>query len=826
MAVTLFKEMFEGKYDGVTSPVLLPVGALSDGANVRKVSAAGGWKPRKGVDAHNTTAIAAASVLSLHQYTHPRNGDYHFLAQCNGNLYDATNDPPASGTTFAASALSALASSTVPGFSDMVRETFVYADGDGAPVQWGGDNPFCEGFVVSDNGEENSFTKEVVDGRSDTNAVLAVVKDVDAYYVCSPCVAKGIKLDLGTVNAVDTAVLNVEAWRSSAWVGVTGISDGTEDSGCTHGKDGTISWTAGADTMKVIAGVMGYWYKVYVGTADMTAGVSVISCQVIYDPARMTNKWDGVYLFPSAVRFYDQSATEYVNLSGKLTNESTSQYLQLDAATTSDFIYIKTIEPATGFGLGVVDEYENTALANIDLIEYWDGSDWGDITITAALDETTNEAGTASLSQTGTVWWDGTAYTPKRRRMDFDSSPGFWYRISWDLDFDNAADDVRLFMITYATFPESLPNYKGVIEFKNRTFVWGDPEFPNRLRYSAMDKPDCFSGYDSGYTDAFGNMEEIICAVRFYNELLVFKANSVWLLEGFMTSNFGATRVADTVGLAAAKTAMMVETGYQNIHKDEPRSVVLWTDTDGVYTIDGRKPLKISGPIDHYFNTEYSTAMEATKIDDCQAFVDRLNNEYHLLIPYSGTQGDVELVYNYITEEWYPPWERRVGGANDYLVCGLSLRGTGGRYYTYGGGSAGRVYRLEIDTSDKDVSDADIPITHSIKTRAISATQKKSTTLDFTLRKAWIEAKARTSPTTKTITTKFYKDLATSGTTITTPAAIDLANSGYDLLVDNIDTDQTRCKTFQLEFEAARIDLELELYSFLYALEALGELDV
>jgi len=542
--------------------------------------------------------------------------------------------------------------------------------------------------------------------------------------------------------------------------------------------------------------------------------------------AAMTNKWDGVYLFPSAVRFYDQNVTEYVNLSGKLTNESTSQYFNLDAATTTDFLYIKTIEPVTGFNLGVVDAYENTAAANIDLVEYWSGTAWGDITITTALDETTNEAGTSSLSQTGTVWWDGTAYTPKRRRMDFDSSPGYWYRISWDLAFDNADDDVRLFMISYATFPEALSASKGVIEFKNRTFLWGDPEYPNRLRYSAMGKPDCFSGYDSSYTDAFGDMEEIVGVVRFYNELLVYKANSIWLLEGYMPSNFGATRVADTVGLAAAKTVCVVEAGYQGIHKDEPKSVAIWMDTDGVYMIDGRKPLKISGPVDQYFNTEYSTAMEAAKINDCQAFVDPLRNEYHLLIPYSATQGDTELVYNYITEEWYPPWERTVGAAADYLVSGLTFRGTENRYYTYGGGSAGRVYRLENDTSDKNASDADVIITHSLKTRAVSVAQKQSTSLDFTFRKAWIEAKARTTPTTKTITINFFKDMATSGTAIAVPAAIDLANTGYDLVVDNIDTDQTRCMTFQLEFVAATIDLELEIYSFLYTLEALGEIVV
>jgi hypothetical protein len=88
-----YKEQFTGKYDGISPETLLPNGWISDGLNMRKVGPAGGWKPRKGCYLHNATQLAAASILSLHQYTHPRNDDYHFFAQCNSNLYDATNDP-------------------------------------------------------------------------------------------------------------------------------------------------------------------------------------------------------------------------------------------------------------------------------------------------------------------------------------------------------------------------------------------------------------------------------------------------------------------------------------------------------------------------------------------------------------------------------------------------------------------------------------------------------------------------------------------------------------------------------------------------------------
>jgi len=838
MPLQMFKEMFNGKYDGVTAPTLLPVGGISDGLNVRKVSAAGGWKPRKGGTTHNTTVIAAAAVLSMHQYTHPRNADYHFLAQCNSTLEDAldANLPPDNDTptNFGDSISSDVG--TTPGFSDVIGDLWVYADGSGGPLLWGGDNPFCSGFAVYDASETSyvDYTRDVTDNRTDTEALVLGAAD-DIYYVCSPQIAKGIKLVLGdTVN--DTArTVTINAWRSADWATVGAVTDGTRDTPGltkTHAKSGTMTWTAGADTMRVINGIMGYWYQVTFNDT-LSNSVDVISCQVQFDVARMTNKWNGVFQTPLAVRFYDNSEGLYVDRSGSVSNESTSQYIQLDAMEEVDFIYVKSAEPLTGIGIGIVDGYENTAAVKVHAtegIEHWDGDSWvfnavaiGDDQV-PWYDETLDEDNDSSFAQTGTVWWNATGDVVKRRTMEFDSLPGFWYRMSFDGIPDNTDDDIRMFYVVTVPYPEPLGTYNGVIEFKGRALLWGDKEFPNRLRYSCKDRPDCFSGSDSGYTDAFGDNTAIVCAIRFYNELLVFKANSIWLLEGYSPQTFGTLRISDQVGCCAAKSPVKFEVGSPQMHCDEDLSIAVWMDTDGVYALDGRKPKKVSLPVDHYFNTEYSTAIPATDLADVQAFPDSLNNEYHLLIPQSGSTGHgTELVLNAITDEWFPPWDRTVGGANDYLISGISLRGTGNRYHTYGGGSAGRVYRLEDDTSDKNAADEDVAIKHSVKTRAISADPKQSPSLRFTFRKAFLEAKAVTSPTVKTITTKFYKDVATSGTTITTPAAINLGNTGYSLVMDGVNTNQSRCFTAQLEFIAAVIDLEMEVSSLLYSLEVQGE---
>jgi hypothetical protein len=810
----LKKEKFTGKYDGVTPAILLPQGGISDGLNMRKVSAVGGWKVRKGCATHNTTAIAAVPILSLHQYAHPRNLDYHFIAQCNAKLTDAANDPPANGTAFGTDITnSKTISSSAPGYSDMIGEKWVYTDG-GVPLTWGGATPFCSGFLAWDNSEAalSDFTKQVTDNRTDTEGLILGAAS-DYLIVISPEKASAITLDLGTAVNTNAVTAAVASYQAGTWSDRS-ATDGTAAAGKTLAVDGSLTWAvSSSDTLGVFGGIMGYAYKVTFSGA-LSNSVTVKSCKVVYGLSQISNKWDGVYRTPLAIVFFDQSTGEYVDLTGKLTIESESMYLNLNDATTSDFIYVKSEVPLAGLGFGVVEGYENTDAAVFDSVEYWDGDSWNALT-TNLTDETKSVAGTASLAQSGTLWWVAAGLVVHRRSMPFDSLPGFWYRVSWSAAFANAADDVRVFFVACASHPEELSSYAGVVEFKGRAMYWGDPSYPNRLRFSENERPDAVLEQSKSYTDAFGNMTKIVRAVRFYNELLVFKPDSVWLLEGYTLANFGILKVADTIGCCAPKTVCVVEAGYLAMHADEPLSICIWMDTDGIYVIDGRKPRKVSGPIDHYFNTEYSTAISAANLVTAQAFVDPLRNEYHLLVA-DGT----ELVYNYITDEWYPPWNRTVGGASAKLVSGISFRDTNKQYQTYGGNTAGKVFRLETDTSDKDDSNADVLIAHNIKTRAICYEVKDSYQFDLLFRGLYAEMKTRSSGD---VVITFYKDLASSGSALATPAAISLANSGYGLTVDGVDTSQQRCSCFQLKFAVATVDVELEIYSFLYYMDVEGE---
>lgn len=820
----IYKESFVEKYDGTIPPTIMPKGSIVDGKNVRKVSLGGGWKVRKGCSAFNTTGVEGTnSILSLHKYKNPRSLDYHFIQQCGSQLYNSPEDPPATADSSAFTDLGAGAgrtvSGTTPGFSATVLESWFYADGSGRPLAYSGLTPYPIGFFSFDDSESKDEyldgTRFVTDKRSDT-AALILGAAADYLVIFTNEICEGFVFDLGSNANSNSVTMTVSSWQSGAWSDRS-ATDGTADTGKTLAVDGAVTWTRSAsDEMMYYAGMLGYAYKVSWSGA-LSGSVDVVSLTTVQDMDLLSNKWDGIFNNIVGSKFYDQSLTEHQEILGKVGNDSTSVYFNLAAMQTADFIYIKTPEPACAFFFGIVAGYgnqENSQIASTDL-QYWDGDSWANVS--DMTDQTLDDAGDTSFSASGVVSFDGSAITPyKRRTFEGDHYPGFWYRVS--LDAAGSAE-VRLYTILYAPYPDTLPSYDGCVEFKGRLFVWGDPEYPNRLRFSARRSPFCFCGYDSGYTDAFGDMKKVLCAIKFYNELLVFKEDSVWLLEGEDTFSFGVLKITDTVGLASPKTARVVEVGSPTMHSEEPLSVAIWEDTDGIYMSDGRKPRKVSAPIDHYFNVEYTqTAIEAAKINSCQAFIDRLNNEYHFLVPYSATQDDVELVYNYVLDEWYPPWERRVGGEDNYIVTALTLRGTNNRIFTYGGNDAGKIYLLDDkdETADKDNSEDDVAIEHFIKTRAIGAEQEQGPIAKFNLRKIWAELKSRTEGT---IVVEIYVDQSTSPDDADTMSMI---NTGYDLTIPHIDLSLSDCGAFQGHFSLNEIDYEMEIYAIIYELEHIG----
>lgn len=806
MTTLLAPERLNGKFDGTTPPAMLPVGGISGGGNVRKVSETGGWKPRKGCALHNTTALqSGAAVKSLHYYQNPFSLDGHFLAQCNSKLlYESAQNklPPTQDTSFGTDL--GVTVGTTPGFSDSVGEWWFYADGSGRPTAWGGTAPRPRGFTIWNNtaARYSDYSRKVADGRADTYGVITGGAS-DAFFVYSEGPLSGVTLTLGSSVNANSVSLTISALRSGSYAAVSGLSDGTASSGKTLAQSGTVSWTANAaDSMLSDQGMQGYVYK---GTwsGALSGSVYVTSITVVQAAASMTNKWNGEWSYLSGCRFYNSVTGQYNENLGAVSNESVSMYIQLGGSVTADFLYIKTPEPAAGFGFGIASGYGNTAAYAISKLEFWDGSAWATQS-SGNVDTTKDSGGTKSFAQSGTYFHYAQSITPQMFKLNANETPGYWYRLSWA---GTLSADVRVFAIYYASYPDVLPAYKGCVNFKNRLFVWGDPEYPNRFRYSAQEDPFCFSGGDSGYTDAFGAKDPILYAVPYYNELIVYKKHGVWLLEGEGPATFGTLKITDKIGLASPKSVQVAEVGFPAMHRDEPLTIAAWQDDDGVYVFDGRKTKKVSLEVDNYFNPELAACIPAANITSLQSYNDPINNEYHLLLP------TVELVYNYVTAEWYPPYTRAIP-----LACGLDFSASDNRDYCYGGSASGFIIRLETDTTDKDTSNTHIAIAHSVKTRAV-AYEKTERMVRFTLRRILAEFKAQAAgnPVCKT-----FKDLATSGTTQAIPAIMSMVNTGYTVIVSHVEVEVQDCRCVEFEFSLNVADQEMEIYSFYYEIAGAG----
>ena len=798
--LSLNKEPFIGKYDGISPPTLLSPGSIVDGQNMRRIGDAGGWKTREGATLHNTTTISAHSITSLVHYTHPRNDDAHFFAQLNSKIYEMTNLPPTAGAQTGTDI--GVVTGTSPLFWDVVDEALYIGDGVGVPITYGGNNPFCKGFLGYFDLAGFTYvdyTRWTTDNRADTWATLNN-GSTDKIYILSSEKASAIKLTMGSTVNSQAVLANVKAWRSGTWTLVDNLVDGTVTAGATLTKSGTITWTANSlDTMKVIEGRMGYWYEITF-TGALTNLVTILGCQVVFAMQRMTNKWNGIYEWIGACRLFD--GTNYKDETGNVTNESTSIYMSLSVATSSYYMYLKTPEPVTAFGIGIVGSYQNSTASTIDQVEVWTGTVWTSI---STLSDGTYDGSDSSFAQSGTLLWNAAGVANAvRRSFSWDSIPGYWYRISWTATLGN---DVRVWGITYIPYPEALAPTDGCIEFKGRLFTWGDPEYPNRLRYSAKDSPDCFCGSDSGYTEAFGDKDEILLVRRFYNELLIWKKGEIYLLEGYSPATFGSLRVSATVGIASPASGHVVESGVPIMKADEVLTVAIWQEVDGVYMLDGRKPKKISGSVEQHFNSSYSTAIPAGQLRNRQAFLDRLNNEYHFLL------GSGELVYNYVRDEWYPKWERYVD-----LTCGLNFKAVDNKFYTYGGSATGFIFRMENGTVDIDTTNVSRNVIPKLKTRAISATQKNATTMRLTFRKLWLEAKQVTGGS---VSSTLYPDLAVSGITLDAPSPLNLERTGYNLAIPALFTRQEGMDCFQIELVGSGV---FEVYSMLYEVDVLGEM--
>jgi hypothetical protein len=783
---------------------LLPEGCISAGKNMQRAGLLGGWKPRRGCTLVNTTAVSGG-IDELFFYKHPRRpNEGHLIAQAGSNL--KTNNW-ASGTistdqfaTFANTINKD--SDTSLYWSAVVGEDMILIGDGKTPLVFSGEGCRPEAFLTQASSSDDYIDQTLAVTVSDENKVATIPAGAScAYYVCFKAPITKLVLEIGTANT-DSVTLQLWYWYNGTWTAASVTTDGTDGTE-THDQDGTITFSTGnSPEMTVLNNQMGYWYKVNFSAA-LTSAVTIDKCNGKYATngfEELKNKWDSNFRYVQNAQFYNQSVGLYQDIFCKVTDGINSTYLDLGSATTSDFLYFKTGEPICGIGFIVPTDYENTGAGNFDLLEGLsvNGSGtWGTIGTAATLTDETLEGG-GSLAQSGTVWLEDLDYTQSRAVFAGDSTPGYWYRISWDVAM---SANVRITGMLYASKPDDFPSASGCMELDGRLVLWGNEEYPNRLIRSAYGKPDHMCNIVEKYTVPFGGEDKIKCCTLLGNVVFVFKEQETYVIN----RDFEEPNLIANVGIASPKTLAVANCGVKILNTEESLSVALWQAYDGIYIASSSGYIKkISEPIREYFDPQKSSYIGKANIDTLSGFYSPLDCTYRLLLP------STELVYSVTNDEWFPYWKREM-----ILDCGIVILNEEEEYVLLGAGSDGLIMHLDEDTTDKTTANADKKIEHEIETRAIPLDEQMSIVSGY-LRGLWAHFKEDIGNITVTI----YVNYATTGVEENTPDEISLSNSDVTELTQLLQLSQSDVSSFKIKFSSSMNDQSMEIYSLTYWTES------
>ncbi len=311
------------------------------------------FEKRYGQSRLHTTTDNVNNVWSMYQYR-KKNAEIHFYSQfANGQVQEATNNPPSitigdfGSEILAATANSKSASwSTMNDrclYSDSVRQHQIYMGSTNEVLMF---NVYKATTAIPRIPTEgNDYTNEVNDGLSNTVAIvdsLDTLANYDCIFICTPIKAKSLTFTIPNVNTT-SSTLTLKYWNGNLTT-VTN-TDGTSLSGATMGQSGIISWTPPSDEIPhYMFGISGFWYQLSV-SATLSATVRISEVTFNANWQSITNVWDGVLVDAIEAQVYDTSTTSY-----KIFGSTSVDLMSL---ATSDYCYFSSLDPLDGFYIDV-----------------------------------------------------------------------------------------------------------------------------------------------------------------------------------------------------------------------------------------------------------------------------------------------------------------------------------------------------------------------------------------------------------------------------------------------------------------------------------------
>lgn len=691
---------FRGGAITVREKPLLPLGAYSMVQNVRQKHP--GMIKRKGQRVLHTTADSSNKVLSLYQFKKSRIAEEHFFSQfSDGDILEATNDPPTVTTGVFGAEVFSGGASQLPGAWGNLDDILIHSNGVDQHKIYTGTASYVQKFIKFDGAaappnvpaDGVDYTDEVTDGQTTTHAVLDSLNTLAAYeciFIMTPVPATRLTWTISLPNGTG-AVGTLKYRKSDGTWADTSETDATISSSATLGQSGAMTWTAPTDEIPCyMYGASGFWYRWETATQlDAEVEVTSITFGSSFQDAR--NVWNGVLADAIEARFYDDSASIYA-LHG-------SGSIEIDEMTASDKVYFNSVDPIDGFYADPGATPNTTASTTINSVYVWTGAAWTSLgTITD---------GTAGLSNAGYVTF---ARNADAQPTQFQTAQyySYWYYFTVDQTLN---DDVIIGIQTMPYFDiEELGKGQCNYIWKDRV-IYSFTKWGQYLYITDVNAPLVLNGVGYGILEAGdGRANKIVAMRKFVNELIVWQEEKgveggcLTLFEGYSPNTFGKLVLSTRIGTMNNKSVAVVDGVLTSTATDEKlTTLAFFLSRYGVCATDGMSVTSVSDDIQNYFDPTQSECIRRGYEKEMWLEHDSAHNVLRLglVSGSSATVPNVFPVFDLTDKTWSFDTPAQA------LSCMIEVEAASGdvTVIQVGGGVAdGLVYQLNY--GDNDVSTA------------------------------------------------------------------------------------------------------------------------
>ena len=695
-------QILEGGIDIVREIYQLPLGGFSEIVNLRPLRP--GFVKRKGCRKLNTTADGVNKVITLYGFSKGKQNQIKFYAQMSdGDVLQASNNPPTVGTTFGTSVYNT-SGTMYPASWAVIDDHLLYSDGTGYPRIFSGETEYVSNFIVYKGAAAipdvpkmgNDYSIQVADGDSTTCAVLdslGTLAQYDCVFIRTETPADTFTFTIGKANG-SAAVAQMHYWNG-AWTEVTALSDGTAVTGASLAQSGSMTWTMTTDHLpKYMFGANGYWYRLSLASGALDSEVEVTEVTYNSDWMEVQSLWDGVPVSSIEAYVYINSSATYQYYS--------SDVIEIGGLTSSDKFYFNSVDPIVGFYVSVGEVPNETAATTIG-VKYWNGSAFATVSV--------NDSTIVDSKSFASDGWVTFAHPSDEQPTMFQSSDQFtyWYEVSFNQTL--TADMV----VSIETMPyfkmEDWGKCYALSSFKQRA-AYSFDKAPGYIMISSSHNPMVINGDDSALQDVGdGRANRVICIKKFYNELLVWQEEKgkdggcLTLIEGYSPATFGKRVLSTVLGTYSAKTAVVIE-DVPNVDPNEKvvrRAVAVFLSRYGVFMTDGKNIVCISTDIQDYFDTRESVCIRRGYDKEHWIDYDSLYNVIRMGIVSGSTATvpNVFLVYDVKTGKW------STDELTQPFACHAEVEAASGQYTVLqvaGGTADGTVYQTNYGSQDVDTS--------------------------------------------------------------------------------------------------------------------------